>query len=259
MFKDPEARLDTKFAQLFGMQPDNIDYDTPDTVPEVFKPIRTWQPKSQSPINGIFADSLAALSTDMEMSDDDAYGMRRAKEFSEELRKTCRVLKNENFILVGSNQIRDKVGARQFEEQFVVPGGNALGFYASLRLRMYSPKKIYDKATIGRKTIKHVKGVQTKVQVYKSSIWKPFHEADITIIFDYGIDDIRENLQFIKDIKKETMYTLDGNKLDKSMEESIEMIEQDELEEQLKNEVIHIWNEVEEKFRQDRKPKKRRR
>ncbi len=47
----------------------------------------------------------------MDNEDGDKYGMRRAKEFSEELRKTCRILKDKNYLMVCSNQIRDNVDA----------------------------------------------------------------------------------------------------------------------------------------------------
>lgn len=107
-FGDPEGRLNKQFAQIFGLDPDTINYKRPDTVTEVFQEIRKWEPENPDVINGIFADSLAALSTDLEMDkeDGDKMGMRRAKEFSEELRKTCRLLANNNWLMVGSNQLR---------------------------------------------------------------------------------------------------------------------------------------------------------
>lgn len=257
LFRDPEARLNKKFAQLFGLDPDEIQYDTPDTVPEVFTPIRSWEPEPENHIHGIFADSLAALSTDMEMDDKDQYGMRRAKEFSEELRKTCRVLKNKNFLLVGSNQIRDNVGAGPWEERTKSPGGKALEFYSSLRLRFRHPSKIKEECTVHGKKVKRVVGIQTTIQIYKSTIWKPYHEADVTILFDYGIDDIRENLQFVKSTLGQTVYTVQGQKLHKSWKKSIRIIEKDNLESELREQVIDLWEEIEQKFQQRRKPKKR--
>lgn len=259
MFKDPEARLNKQFAKIFDLDVDEIDYDTPDTIPEVFEPIRSWEPKNTNVINGIFSDSLAALSTDMEMDDKDKYGMRRAKEFSEELRKTCRILPKKNMLLVGSNQIRTNVDAGPFGRKDSAPGGKALEFYASLRLRFVYSKKIKKKKTVHGKKVERVIGIETEIEVDKSSVWEPYHSAPIIILFDYGIDDIRANLQFIKDYSKNTVYTLGGEKLHKSMEKSILAVEEQGKEAiiQLREEVIDLWEEIQEKFKNKRKPKPR--
>lgn len=261
MFKDPEARLNKQFAQIFDLDVDHIDYDIPNTVPEVFRPIRSWEPEDTSKINGVFADSLAALSTDLEMSnkDGDKMGMRRAKEFSEELRKTCRVLTEKNMLLVASNQIRQNTDATAFGRQTSAPGGKALEFYASLRLRLKWSKKLKKKKTVRGKEVEKVLGIQTEIEVEKSSVWEPYHTATITILFDYGIDDIRDCLQFIKDYSKESVYTLGGEKLDKSMDKSIAIVEErgEEAIRELKEEVIDLWEEIQDKFKTERKPKVR--
>jgi len=126
MFHDPEARLNKQFARIFDLDTDEMNYSTPDTVPEVFKAVRKWVPEGEG-IHGVFADSLAALSTDMEMEKDegDKMGMRRAKEFSEELRKTCRVLSKNNYLMVCSNQIRQNLDAGPYGQRYKSPGGEA--------------------------------------------------------------------------------------------------------------------------------------
>ena len=257
-FKDPEARLNKLFAKLFGLELKDEDYTQPDTVPEIFKPIRTWVPDDLKAVNGIFADSLAALSTDMEMekAEGDKMGQRRAKEFSEECRKTCRIITKNNFLMVCSNQVRVNMDAGPYGQKYTTPGGEAIGFYASLRLKTAIKKKITLERSIAGKDVTRVIGVRAEIEVFKSSIWKPFHSAPVTILFDYGIDDIRENLQFVKDHTKHTVYTLGGNAIDKSMDEAIKIIEQEKLEVKLKEEVIDLWEEVESKFVQERKPKR---
>ena len=93
--------------------------------------------------------------------------------------------------------------------------------------------------------------------MFKSSIWKPFHTAPVTILFDYGIDDIRQNLQFIKDHTTNKIYTLRGEDLSNSMEDSIRMIEESEgADAILRQEVIVLWEEIESKFEIERKPKR---
>jgi len=260
MFNDPEARLNKQFARQFDLDVNEMDYSTPDTVPQVFAAVRKWKPEPKNEIHGIFADSLAALSTDLEMDNDegDKMGMRRAKEFSEELRKTCRILVQRNFLMVCSNQIRQNAGAGQFEPKYKSPGGEAVGFYSSLRLRTYQPEKIWKKLTIEGKETKRVIGVRTQVEVFKSTIWKPYRTAPLTILFDYGIDDVRQNLQFIKDYTEATIYTI-GNftDLDKSMDKSIKIVEDEGWEDKLRNKVIDLWEEIESKFDSNRKTKKR--
>ena len=255
MFYDPEARLNKPFARLFGLDTNKMDYSNPDTVPEIFSAVREWKPKPRNLIHGVFADSLAALSTSMEMEDEDKMGLRRAKEFSEQLRKTCRVLAQQNYLMVCSNQVRQSM--EQFGAKYKSPGGEAIGFYSSLRLRtMFTTNpKIRRKARVAGKEIKRVVGVNIEVEVFKSSVWSPYHTAPVTILFDYGIDDIRQNLQFIKDHTHNTTYMLGEKKLDTSMEKSIQIIEEGKLEDELREEVIDLWERVESKFKSDRKTK----
>jgi len=258
MFHDPEARLNKTFAQLFDLDTDEMEYSNPNTVPQVFQAVRNWEPQGKKVIHGIFADSLAALSTDMEMDKDegDKMGMRRAKEFSEELRKTCRIITEKNYLMVCSNQVRVNVDAGPYGQKYTTPGGEAIGFYSSLRLRFSKPEKIKEKRKVAGKEVMRVSGVRVMIEVFKSSIWKPFGISPVTILFDYGIDDIRENLQFIKDFTSNTVYTCCGAPLDKSMEVSIAKIEDNKLEESLREEVIDLWEEIESKFKTERKNKR---
>lgn len=258
-FYDPEARLNKQFARMFGLNPETIAYSTPDTIPQVFKGVREWVPneKKDKALYGVFADSLAALSTDMEMSKEagDKMGMRRAKEFSEELRKTCRIITQQDVLMVCSNQVRQNLDAGPYGQRYISPGGEAIGFYSSLRLRCSSPQKIKTKQKIKNKEHERVIGVKTEIEVYKSSVWKPYHSAEVYILFDYGIDDIRGNLRFLKTTTGDPVYKVKGEKLSKSLNEAIQIVEEDNLEKDLKEEVIVQWNEIEEKFKEERKPR----
>jgi len=255
LFHDPEARLNTTFARLFDLQIDEMQYTTPDTIPEVFSSIRTWQPNKLDKINGIMADSLAALSTNLEMGNDngDKMGMRRAKEFSEELRKTARILKQKNYLLIASNQVRVNTDAGMFGQKYVSPGGEAISFYSSVRLKVNLLEKIKKIVTVKGKQIKKIIGITSRVQVFKNSVWSPYREADVTIIFDYGIDDIRENLKFVKKYTNSSVYTLNGENLDRSLEKSIQIIEDNGWEKDLREQVIDLWELIEKKFASGRK------
>lgn len=256
MFRDPEARLNKQFAKMFGLNLDPKMYSRPDTVPEVFEPIRSWEPKGEKGvIHGVFADSLAALSTEMEMEGSDKYGMRRAKEFSEELRKTCRHLAEKNILMVCSNQVRENIDAGPYGQKFSSPGGLGIGFYSSVRLRILGSEKLKKESTFKGKKITKVIGIKTTLEVFKSSVDSPYRQAQIFILFDYGIDDIRGNLQYVKEYSTQSYYSVNGEKLSNSMDEAISIVENNGLEKELKEEVIDLWNTIELKMKTRRKSK----
>jgi hypothetical protein len=159
--------------------------------------------------------------------------------------------------MVCSNQVRINIDAGQYGQKYITPGGESIGFYSSLRLRFAKPEKIWQKEKVVGKDVKRVIGVEVLAEVFKSSIWKPFHTAPLTILFDYGIDDVRANLQFSKDYTENTIYTLGGHDLDKAMDKSIEIIEQYNQTTKLREEVIDLWEEIESKFDSERKPTQR--
>lgn len=258
LFNDPEARLNSEFAKLNGMDMSNVSVTEPDTVTEVIQEIKEWSPEIKG-VNGIFTDSLAALSTNTEMDnkEGDKMGMRRAKEFSEGLRKTCRILKQKDLIMLCSNQIRVNVGAMPFAEQYTTPGGKAVEFYASLRLRFHTPKKI--KKEKNRKGVlqKKVTGIEVMIEVVKNSVSEAYSKVPVIIDFKYGIDDIRANLMYLKSNNKTTTYELNGISLDKSLDKAIIKIESENLESELKKEVQKTWYEIQSLFNSERKKKKR--
>lgn len=257
-FYDPEARLNQQFAQIFDLDINEMTLEVPDTVTEVFTSMRKWIPDNGE-INGVCTDSLAALSTDLELGDDDGdkMGMRRAKEFSEQLRKTCRILTKTNTLLVCSNQIRENVDRGSFGEKYKAPGGKGVAFYSSLRLRTKVMGNLSREITANKKKRKQVYGTQIEVEIYKSSVWKPKRSAKLTIDYDYGIDDIRENLKYVKEMSGATTYVLGKENLGKALSGAIDAIENDGLEHKLRDEVIRLWEENDKLFEVKRKPKKR--
>jgi len=258
-FNDPEARLNKQFASMFDMDIDEMTIEEPDTVTEMFQDLETWEPRTKAKIHGVFTDSLAALSTNMEMEnkDGDKMGMRRAKEFSEGFRKFARVLKQKNYLMVCSNQMRVNTDAGMFGQKYVTPGGEAIGFYASVRLRFSLKKKIKIEKKIKGKAFTKTIGIISTVEVFKNSTDAPYRTAEVYIIFDYGVDDIRANLQFLKDYSSQKVYFIDDVELAKEMDVSIKMVEEQGLEQALKNAVINLWQEMQDKFKTERKKKKR--
>ena len=257
-YRDSEARLNKTFASLFDLDVDEIDHTQPNTISETFKDLYKWEPDEES-INGYIIDSLAALSTDLEMDNDDGdkMGMKRAKEFSAVLRKCARLIADKNIILFCTNQIRENADAGLYQRKDVNPGGKAIEFYSSLILRFTSFSKIKKEVLVKGKTVRRIVGISGTIEVDKSSVWKPHHTAPITIFFDYGIDDIRENLVYVKKYKGLSTYCVNGESLGQSLEKAIIRVEENELEGVLKEEVIDLWEEIESKFKSDRKQKQR--
>jgi recombination protein RecA len=267
-FYDPEGRLDTQFAKLFGLTITDKEYSQPNTPLDIFTPIRKWNPTPSGVIHGVFTDSIASLESDLEMADKKDEYSRVAKLLSQELRKTCRTISSKNFIIVCSNQLRQNVGASQFEPKYTSPGGEAVKFYSSLRLRMYNPKEITKEVVLKNRVVNAKGEVQTKtkeieeaigaytlVKVVKNSTWKPWRTAPVYIVFDYGIDDIRANVTYLKQMRQTTTYELDKERLGISLDEAILYVEKHGLEEALREAVIDTWEQVEGMLSSQRKKK----
>ena len=255
-FLDPEARFDAEYARIYGVNLESEDYYMPDTVNEVFDHILNWNPPEapEHSANIIATDSLAALSSDLEMSEKgDKRGQKIAKDFSQGLRKTCRLIKKSGFIIACSNQIR------QGDTGEVTTGGKGIPFYASLRIRVGPPaqnKYLSKTATIDKVKHEKIVGIQSVCTIKKSSIDDPYRIANIYIVFGFGIDDIRANLDYLKSNTSSTSYDGITEEFGR-MDAAIKHIEENNLELELKNKVIDLWETIEGKFKIQRKPKMR--
>ena len=256
-FNDPEGRLDKDYCEIYEMHINEKNYSRPNTVTEVFEGLYNWKPKNSDVINVSCNDSLAALSTQIEMESQDKMGMRRAKEFSEGFRKSCRILADNNWLMICSNQIRDGQNG-----QVVTPGGWATPFYSSLRIQIkpsWHGSKIEKIVKLDSgKEVKKIVGICSEATIVKSSLDDPFRKVPIYLRFGFGIDDIQANLQWIKDMTKGTTYDCTDGKTFRSMDQAINYIEQNNLESALRENVINMWEEIENKFDQNRKKKIRR-
>ena len=251
LFLDPEARLDQAYAEIYGLHLTDKDYYRPDLVSEFFDKIHTWEPDDDKVINMIAADSLAALSTEIEMDGGDKMGMKRAKDFSEGLRKTCRKIANKKWLIICSNQEREGTNG------ITTPGGKGIPYYSSLRIRItpnFKGSKIKKTKKIGNKSLDKVIGVASTCEIKKSSVDQPFRTAPISIIFGYGIDSIRDELQWHKEITGSTKYDCFGQE-PTTIEKAISIIESEGLIKDLKNRTIDKWEEINEAFKIERKQK----
>lgn len=253
-YLDPEGRLDMEYARIYGVELNKDNYERPDTVTEMFDYVKHVTFKRQEVINGVMADSLAALSTKMEMEaeEGDKRGQKRAKEFSEGFRKTARIIAKNNWLLVCSNQVREG------EHGYYSPGGQAIPFYSSLRIKTMPVFKtgvspiVFREEEVNRKKVKRAIGIRTDCEVVKSSLDDPYRKCVVSIIFGYGLDDIRDNLQYLKDFGGYTSYPCFDRKF-VSMDQAISYIEEKGYRERLREEVIDLWEEIEKKFQTKRK------
>jgi len=284
-FFDAEARLSKKFAEIFDFTVDDCEFGVPNQVADVFLPLMTWNPDGppcigqynrrqkkcrecgdsdtcsdfdldNRPINGVFIDSFAQLCGELEKGDEeiDKRGSARAKEFSQWMRKLAPKITANKWLIVGSNQIRDNQKAKtDFDPKYVTPGGNAVPHAASLRLEISPAARLRDEKTINGKKVYVEYGHCSRVKIIKNTVSGQKGSAEIQIVVDYGIDDITANLQYLKKFTPGSKYWTGDN----SLEDAIETIEQDRLELELKEAVIDLWEEIQDKFKKDRKPKRR--
>jgi len=133
-------------------------------------------------------DSIAVLSTKMESEGKDKRGQSRAKAFSTAFRQTTSLIADKNIAVVFDNQVRstDAVHGPKTDS----PGGFALRHYCSIRIRFGKPSKIKD----GNKVV----GVSFNFEVVKNRIDYPYRTGEITLLFDYGIDDIADCANWLK-------------------------------------------------------------
>lgn len=264
--QDPEARMDKEYARIYDVEIDKTNYHRPNTVKEVFDLVNKWQ-NDDDKLRVLLTDSLAALTTDFELDTGDKMGMRRAKEFSQGFRVQAR--KMANMLWVASNQERDNDQGGKSPT-----GGNAIGFYASLRIRVFQKRKIeIEKNFISRKAaeiattagkkavpvkIKQSIGIESTCFVTKSTVDDAYRSAPIYIIFGYGIDDVRGNLQYMKDMMAQSTYLCPDGKKFMGMDQAIQHIEKENLKKELRAQTIELWHEVQDLFSSNRKRKKER-
>lgn len=264
---DPEARLDFEYAKNYGVEIDEKKYYQPDCVLDVRHKTTgkvleeglesiikdRWAPKRTDVVNVLVADSIAALSTSMEMKDGDKRGQRKAKELHALCRTTARLIAKDNRLLVFTNQLT----ANEWGEDS--PGGVAIKFYASLRIQLrYKSKIELIKKNAAGKDVKKVIGVESEALIRKSSVDDPYRTAPLYLIFGFGLDDLRANLQYNKDMTKGTKYDCcNGEKMYVAMADAIRYVEDNDLEDEVREYTIDLWEEAQSLFITDRKLKRR--
>lgn len=225
---DMEHALDPSYAERCGVNVDNLLISQPDTGEQALEITETLV--RSGAVMAIVIDSVAALVPRAEIEGDmgDATMAMQARLMSQAMRKLSGAVKQSNTALIFTNQLRQKIGI-QFGNPEVTTGGNALKFYASVRLDVRRIQSI----KLGDEVI----GSRTRVRVVKNKVAPPFRSTEFDILFNEGISrvgdllDLATNMEIIT--KRGSFFSYGDVRLGQGRENTKEFLKghQDLLEE----------------------------
>lgn len=220
-FVDAEHALDTGYAKSIGVKLDDLLVSQPDTGEQALE-IVDMLVRSNA-VDVIVIDSVAALTPKAEIEGEmgDAHVGLQARLMSQALRKLTGSISRSHCIVVFINQIRMKIGV-MFGNPETTTGGNALKFYASVRLDI--------RRTASIKQGEEVVGSRVKVKIVKNKVAAPFKVAEFDVMFGTGISRIGDliDLAVAKNIIAKTgaWFAYKDERLGQGRENAKEFLEQ---------------------------------
>ncbi|MDR7022927.1 MAG: recombinase RecA [Gammaproteobacteria bacterium] len=219
-FVDAEHALDPDYAGKLGVNVDDLLVSQPDTGEQALE-ITDMLVRSNA-VDVIIVDSVAALVPKAEIEGEmgDMHVGLQARLMSQALRKITGNIKNANCLVIFINQIRMKIGV-MFGSPETTTGGNALKFYASVRLDI--------RRTGAVKEGDEVVGSETRVKVVKNKVAPPFRQAEFQILYGKGIYrngeiiDLGVQLGLLE--KSGAWYSYQGNKIGQGKANSAKYLE----------------------------------
>ncbi|ACY14364.1 recombinase RecA [Haliangium ochraceum] len=216
-FIDAEHALDTSYAQRLGVQLDDLLVSQPDCGEQALEIADTLV--RTGAIDLIVVDSVAALTPRAEIEGEmgDSHMGLQARLMSQALRKLTAGVARTNTTVVFINQLRLKIGT-VFGNPETTTGGNALKFYASVRLDIRKGKPI--------KHNDEVVGAGVRVKVVKNKMAPPFREAHFEILYGSGVNklaelvDTGERMGLVN--KSGAWYSYEGQRLGQGRERAAE-------------------------------------
>lgn len=229
-FIDAEHALDPVYAKKLGVNVEDVFISQPDTGEQALEICETLV--RSGGIDVVVIDSVAALVPKAEIEGEmgDNHVGLQARLMSQALRKLTGIVKQANCMVVFINQLRMKIGV-MFGNPETTTGGNALKYYASVRLDIRKSTALKNK--------EEVIGNETKVKVVKNKVAPPFKTAMFQILFGYGISkngellDLGVQCKFVE--KTGAWFAYNGNKIGQGKANAIRYLDEhpevaDELE-----------------------------